>query len=184
GATLDLFFLGQQALELGVGLLDQGDLSPALVTLRPLGNGRHHAFGTRLTRLALLGLATAAAGGDDTPGPGLAGGLPDRHPRFLGDLVVARDLVGKDVALVDPHLHADPPEGGAGFAEAVVDVGPKGVERDPALAIPLAASHLGAAQPARALHPNALRSRLLGRLHRPLHGPPEAHPAGELVAHR
>src|SRR5204863_5153934 len=102
---------------------------------------------------------------------------------FLGGLVAARDLVRKDVALVDPHIHPDASEGGAGLAEAVVDVGPKGVEGYPAFAIPLAASHLGAAQAAGALHPDALGSRLLGRLHGPLHGPPEADPARKLIAH-
>ena len=49
-------------------------------------------------------------------------------------------LVGEDVALVDPDLHADAAEGGAGLAEAVVDVGPQGVQRHPALAVPLAAA--------------------------------------------
>ena len=53
--------------------------------------------------------------------------------------------------------------------------------RDPALAVALGAGHLGAAEAAGALHLDALGARLLGVLHRPLHGPAERDPAGELV---
>src|SRR4029077_9551733 len=61
-----------------------------------------------------------------------------------------------DVALVDPHLHADPAEGGLGLVQAVVDVGAQGVQRDPALAVELRAAHLRAAEAAGALHPDSL----------------------------
>src|SRR5205807_3594927 len=156
GAALDLLFLGQQALELGVGLLDERrgllaldglgsldrlgsldchgslgglgalDCHRSLGGLGALGGGR--GLGTGFAGLALVGLAAAATRGDDPPGPGLARRLADRHPRLLGDLVVAGDLVGEDVALVDPHLHADAPERRARLAEAVVDVGPERVQ--------------------------------------------------------
>src|SRR5205085_2381766 len=89
----------------------------------------------------------------------------------------------EDVALVDPHLHADATERRAGLAEPVVDVGPQRVQRHATLAVPLAAGHLRAAQAPGALHADALRPRLLRRLHGPLHGPPEADPVGELIGH-
>src|SRR6202022_2215700 len=93
---------------------------------------------------------------------------------------------GEDVALVDPDLHADTPERRARLGLAVVDVGPQGVQRDAAFAVPLLAAHLGAAEapaagaPA-ALHPDALRTGLHRRLHGALHRPPERHPPRELV---
>src|SRR4029450_5304992 len=89
----------------------------------------------------------------------------------------------EDVALLDPHLHADPPGGGVGLTEAVVDVGPERVQGDPALAVPLGTGHLRPAEAARALPPDALGTGLLGVLHGALHGPPESDPAGELVGH-
>ena len=55
------------------------------------------------------------------------------------------------------------------------------MQRHPTLAIPLAAGHLGAAETARALHPDAEGAGLLGVLHGPLHGPTERDTAGELV---
>src|SRR5205807_6406344 len=162
----------------GLGALD---CHRSLGGLGALGGGR--GLGTGFAGLALVGLAAAAAGGDDPPGPGLARRLPDRHPRLLGDLVVAGDLVGEDVALVDPHLHADAPEGRARLAEAVVDVGPQRVQRHPTFAVPLATRHLRAAEAPGALHADPLSARLLRRLHGPLHGPAKADPARELVAH-
>src|SRR5205807_3203846 len=80
-------------------------------------------LGTGFTGLALVGLAAPTARGDDPPGPDLARRLTHSHGRLALDLVFARDLVRQDVALVDPDLHADAPEGRARFAEAVVDVG-------------------------------------------------------------
>ena len=90
-------------------------------------------------------------------------------------------LVREDVALVEPHLHADAAGGGAGLAEAVVDVGAERVQRHPTLAVPLGAGHLGAAEATRALHPDAEGAGLLGALHGALHGPAEGDAAGELV---
>src|SRR5262249_2998744 len=47
-----------------------------------------------------------------------------------------------DLALVDPHLDADPAEGRLGLGEPVVDVGSNRVERDAPLGIGLGAAHL------------------------------------------
>ena len=55
------------------------------------------------------------------------------------------------------------------------------MQRHPALAVPLGAGHLGAAEAAGALHPDALGAGLLRGLHGPLHGPAEADAAGQLV---
>src|SRR5690349_17811783 len=158
GAALDLLFFCEQRLEGRVGLLDQG-----------LGLlGRRVLVAPSLDRHRLLGgAAPPAAGADDaTAGGRLPGGLADGHGRLLGDLVLGRRLVGEDVALVDPDLHADTPERRARLGLAVVDVGPQGVERHPAFAVPLLAAHLGAAEAPAALHPDALRTGL----HRSLHG--------------
>src|SRR5690606_19470102 len=90
---------------------------------------------------------------------------------------------GRRLTLVDPHLHADAAEGGAGLVEAVVDVGAQRVQRHPPLAVELRARHLGAAQAARALHPDALGAALHRRLHRLAHRPAERDAAGELLGH-
>ncbi len=55
------------------------------------------------------------------------------------------------------------------------------MQRHPAFAVPLLAAHLGAAEAAAALHPDALRTGLHRGLHGALHRPPERHPPRELV---
>src|SRR5206468_667296 len=125
-AALDVFLFGEKALELGVGFLDHRRV---LVRRRCVARGD----GCGLT----LRTPTTAASGDHPPRTGLPRGLAHGHRRFARDLVFGRGLVRKDVALVDPHLHADAAEGGAGLAEPVVDVGPQRVKGDPAFAVPL-----------------------------------------------
>src|SRR5690606_9948703 len=166
--ALALFFLGPQALPLGTGLLDEllvlrcgqlvgGHLGRAATSR---GQRRHDALA------ALLGTT---------------GGLADRHGGLTRDLLLALRLVGQHVALVEPHLDADATGGGAGLAEAVVDVGPQRVTGDPPLAVALGAGHLGAAEAAGAHHLDALGARLLGVLDRALHGAPEGDAGRELV---
>src|SRR5690606_9615821 len=99
----------------------------------------------------------------------LAGGLPDGHRRFAGDLVLVELLVREDVSLVDPDLDADATTAGLGFAHAVVDVGTQRVQRHPTFAVPLGTTHLGATEAARALDADAEGSGALGVLHRTLH---------------
>src|SRR5690606_3405322 len=83
-----------------------------------------------------------------------------------------------------PHLDADAPEGGAGLEEAVVDVRAQRVQRDAALAVELRTGHLGPAQPATALHPDALDLRRAhGRLDGLAHRAPEGHAVGQLLGH-
>src|SRR5207244_3380995 len=173
GAALDLLFFCEQRLESRVGLLDE-----RLGLL-----GRRLLVGCTLDRYRLLRRAAPpAAGADHAAATGaLPGGLANGHGRLLGDLVLGRRLVGEDVALVDPDLHADAPERRARLRLAVVDVGPQGVQRHPAFAVPLLAAHLGAAEASAALHPDALRTGLHRRLHGALHRPPERHPPRELV---
>src|SRR5262249_46775061 len=89
------------------------------------------------------------------------------------------------VTLVDPDLHADAAEGGTRLEEAVLDVGPQRVQRYPALAVELGTAHLGPAETAGHLHPDAAHQRVLHRrLHRLAHRPAEADPAGELLGDR
>src|SRR5262245_51548103 len=108
--ALDLFLLGEEALQLGIGLLDEGLVLGLLLDGGPVGR------------------AAAPGGGRHDPlaaGGGLAAGtrgLAHGHGGLAGDLLLGQRLVGQDVALVEPHLHADAAGGGAGLAEAVVDV--------------------------------------------------------------
>ena len=147
-----------------------------------------------LPALAATGLdqALAAAGLDEarlSPAAcsaralagGAVGGPAGRQARLGGDLLTGRRERRDDVALVDPHLDADGADGGPGGRLTEVDVGPQRVQRHPALAVPLAAAHVGAAEAARALHPDALGAGLHGRLDGTLHGTAERHPALELV---
>src|ERR1019366_7993811 len=135
-----------------------------------------------LARRTEISLATAAAGRDEATWPALTRGLPDGHGGLAGDLVLNGDLVGQDVALVDPDLDPDPARRRPRLADTLVDVGPQRVQRHPALAVLLLAGHLGPAEPSRALHLDPERSGLLDRLDGPLHGPAEGHPAHQLVA--
>src|SRR3954471_4890072 len=169
-AALDLLFLGEETLELGVGLLHEGRRFAELpVPARGLVHGSR-----------LVGRTAATAAGTDHATPG-ARGFADGHRGLLGDLVLGRGLVGEDLALVDPDLHADAPERGARLGLAVVDVGPQRVQRHPTLAVPLLATHLGAAEATTALHADAESAGLHRGLHRALHRPAKADPAGELV---
>src|SRR6266581_1762166 len=87
------------------------------------------------------------------------------------------------LAPVDPDLHADPAEGGPRLVEAVVDVGAQRVQRHPPLAVELRPRHLRAAQPAGALHPDALGATLHRGLHGLAHRAAERDPAGQLLGH-
>ena len=55
------------------------------------------------------------------------------------------------------------------------------MQRHPTFAVPLLAAHLGATEPAAALHAYAECAGLHRGLHRALHGPPERDPAAELI---
>src|SRR5438093_1524079 len=55
--------------------------------------------------------------------------------------------------------------------------------RDPALAVPLAARHLGPAEAAPALHPHAQGPGPHSRLDAPAHGSAEGDPPGQLLGH-
>src|SRR5690606_4388511 len=87
-----------------------------------------------------------------------------------------------EVALVDPHLHADAAERGTGLEEAVVDVGAQRVQRDTAVAVVLGPGHLGTAETTGALHANALDLwRPHRRLDRLAHGTAERDTVGQLL---
>src|SRR5215212_6826463 len=77
GPALDLLFLGEEPLELGVGLLDERRrLGEVLVAHRGFVDLRGLARGT----------ATTATGADDTTARGPRG-VTDGHRGLLGDLV-------------------------------------------------------------------------------------------------
>jgi hypothetical protein len=80
------------------------------------------------------------------------------------------------------HLHADHAVGRLGFGEAVVDVGAQRVAWHPALAVPLDARDLRAAEAARDVDPHALGPQTHGRLHGALHGAAESDPALQLLS--
>ena len=125
GPTGDLFFFVEKLLELRIRFLEQRcSLNRVLFAGLARSLGGHHATGTRSSRSA--------------------GGLADSHCRFLGDLVLAQRLVREDISLVDPHLDTDAAAGGAGLAEAVVNIGAQRMQRHAALAVPLGSAHLGA----------------------------------------
>src|SRR3982074_1636169 len=87
-----------------------------------------------------------------------------------------------DLALVDPHLHADATERRLGLEEAVVDVGAQRVQRDTAVVVVLRAGHLGTAETTTALHADALDLRRAHRrLKRLTHRAPEGNTVGQLL---
>src|SRR5260370_987134 len=90
---------------------------------------------------------------------------------------------GDDVALVDPDLDTDAPEGGPGLGEAVVDVRPERVQRDLALVVALTAAHLGATEAAGARDLHALGPRLDRGVDRFAHRPPKRQPGRQLLGH-
>ena len=97
--------------------------------------------------------------------------------RALGRLFAIGDLV----AVVDPDLHADLAERGLGLGGAVVDLRAERVQRHAALAVPLATRHLGAAQPATGLHPDAQGAGAHGGLHGSTHRAAEGDTTDELL---
>src|SRR4030095_7779101 len=102
---------------------------------------------------------------------------------FPGDAVGQRALLQLaigDVAFEDPALHADLSVRGVGFGQPVLDVGAQRVKRHAALAVPLAATHLCAAEPARCLDADAFGAELHGGGHGLLHRAAERDAALEL----
>ena len=68
-------------------------------------------------------------------------------------------------------------------AKAVVHIRAQGVQGHPALAIPFAAGHFGAAQAAAAVDLDALGAELEGQADGLFHGPAEGDAADELLGH-
>src|SRR6185436_6527663 len=143
----------------------------ALEGLAVLGACRlqHNVLPSGLGRLGLtlaagpaaLAIATAAA-----TAPAATAALL----RLDGPLLGRHRVVLHDLALEDPHLHADHAIGGLGEAVAEVDVRAQRVQGHAALAIPLHARDLGAAQAAGAVDADAESAEPDRRLHRAFHG--------------
>src|SRR5260221_13277570 len=107
-----------------------------------------------------------------------------RNLTFLGinmneSLQGPAGLEGVQLALVDPGLHPDLPEGGLGLGEAVVDVGPQGVEGELAVEVPLGAGDLRPVQAAGDPDLDPAGAEAKGRVHRLPHGAAEGGPLFE-----
>src|SRR6266536_3560866 len=163
-------------------LLDRRDRTGTSCHVDLVGTGRS-CRRDRLDRGAAgLGTTGGRSGGAGTQPARPLGPLGTLPARAGGTRLGRRLPTRYGVALIDPDLHADAPEGGTRLEEPVLDVGAQRVQRYPALPVELAAGHLGAAQAPGALHPDALDDRVLhGRLHRLAHRPTEADPAGQLL---
>jgi hypothetical protein len=85
--------------------------------------------------------------------------------------------------VVDPDLHTDRAHRRARFGGAEIDLRSQRVQRHAAFAVPLAPTHLRAAEPARRGDPHAERTRAHRGLHRSAHRPAERHTALELLGH-
>src|SRR5206468_4050860 len=105
-------------------------------------------------------VAAAAAG---TLG---AQGLTARHDLLFRQPLLAR----QDVALIDPDLDSDIAVGGRRLGESVVDIRAKRMQRNLAVALVLAPSHLGPVQPAGAHHADSLDPQLHRAHDRLTHG--------------
>src|SRR5690348_9892507 len=105
-----------------------------------------------------------------------SGGLGLHHQPVLGERVV-----GENLALEDPHLHAADAISGVRFGLGVIDVAAQRVQWNAALAVPFGASDLGTAEAARASDTNTLGAKPKRRLNRPLHRAAEGNTALELV---
>src|SRR5213593_4142555 len=115
---------------------------------------------------AALGLAAHVA----ALGLAVLDPLGHQHGRLLG---LGGRGGSQDLALEDPHLDADRPGRRVRGGQAVVDVGADRVQRHAAVAIPLAARDLAAAQPARAGDADAVGAQAQRGRHRLLHGAAE-----------
>src|SRR5690348_8006826 len=82
--------------------------------------------------------------------------------------VLSERIVGKNLALEDPHLHAADAVSGVRFGLGVIDVAAQRVERNAALTIPFGTRDFGAAETTRAGDTNALGAEAESRLNRAL----------------
>ena len=118
-------------------------------------------------------------------GSGSGGGIRGGALRSLGGFDV-RGLCGElglveHFALEDPDLDADDAVRGAGFAEAVVDVGAERVQRHAAFAGPFRARDFRTVQTARQANLHAEGARTHGAHHGALHGAAEHHALLDLL---
>src|SRR5262245_32763866 len=103
---------------------------------------------------------------------------------FCHLLVLRHRVVLHDLALEDPDLDAAGAVGGERGGDAVVDVGAQRVQRHAALAVPLHARDLGAAQTSRAVDADTAGAEPHCRLHSALHRAAEGDAALELLGDR
>src|SRR5690606_9782290 len=134
---------------------------------------------------AAAGTATAFAAPLPAAPAALAASALGRRRRggLLALRVRVRAEVGlpDDLAVEDPDLHAAGALDGVGRGLRVVDVGAEGVERHAALHVLLGPAHLGAAEAAGELDPDALGAHAHGGPQGLLHGAAERDAALELL---
>src|SRR6185503_5276374 len=148
----------------------------ALELLAELGSlgGKH---GSLLSPVAVAAITTIAA-----VAPLAAFTAAARRHRVVEHaLLMGHRVVLHDLAAIDPHLDAAGAVGGHRRRLAVVDIGAERVQRHAALAIPLHARDLGAAQAAAAIDADAEGAQAHRRLHRALHRAAERDAALQLL---
>src|SRR5829696_5792453 len=173
--------LGRHRLLVGAGLLDRSSRTAATARTAPRPAVAHGAepLAIRAPAAATLARGAEALGAAAAP-PGLI---------LIAEACVAASVdrleaLGHDLALVDPDLDADPAVGRLRLDEAVVDVGADRVQRDAALGVGLGATHLAAAQPARARDLDAVRAGADRGGERALHRAAEGHAVRQLLGDR
>src|SRR5215216_1075104 len=173
--------LGRHRLLVGARLLDRSSRTAATARTAPRPAVAHGAepLAIRAPAAATLARGAEALGAAAAP-PGLI---------LIAEACVAASVdrleaLGHDLALVDPDLDADPAVGRLRLDEAVVDVGADRVQRDAALGVGLGATHLAAAQPARARDLDAVRAGADRGGERALHRAAEGHAVRQLLGDR
>src|SRR5690606_19452249 len=91
-------------------------------------------------------------------------------------------LTAQNFTFENPNLHTDDAVGGAGLSGGVINMGPQGVERHSALAVPLGTGDLGAAQAPANLDLVAFGTMAHAVLHGALHVAAEHHTTLQLLA--
>src|SRR5919109_4715167 len=111
-----------------------------------------------------------------------SGARSARRLMLHGPLVEGHRVVGHDLALEHPDLHAAGAIGRLGRRLAEIDLGAQRMQRHAAFAVPLHAGDFRPAQPAGAVDADAERTEAHRRLNRALHGAAERDAALQLLA--
>src|SRR6478672_10448974 len=161
----------------GINMSGLSSLSARSAGGRSLGR---RGSGLRSGR-GLGGLGACGAGRTTTTGRTVSAVTTRATGRARRGGLLASELLGRHVTLVDPDLDTDAAERRTGLVEAVVDVRAQGVQRHATLTVELRAGHLRAAETAGALDPDALGAGAQGGLHALAHRTTEGDTGRELL---